>query len=82
MTATLKKIGGSLAVIIPKPLAEGMSAGDQIELTERPDGILIVRKGRRAKRPIEQILAGLDPAVHANRAKALENDPPVGREVW
>lgn len=82
MTTTLKRIGGSLAVIIPKALAEGMAAGDRLELTEKPEGILLSRPRRRPKRPIDQIVKNLDAKTYARRAKEFIGDGPVGREAW
>ena len=40
---TLKKIGGSVGMVLPKPMLErlNLDAGDEVSVVETPDGILI-----------------------------------------
>jgi putative addiction module antidote len=40
---TLKKIGGSVATVLPKAMLErlNLEAGDEVSVVETPDGILI-----------------------------------------
>jgi putative addiction module antidote len=40
---TLKKIGGSVATVLPKQMLErlNLEAGDEVSVMETPDGILI-----------------------------------------
>lgn len=82
MTTTLKKIGGSLAVIIPKAMAAGLAAGQTIEMVEHEGGILLSRPRTRVRRPIDQIVKELDGKAYARRNRELLNDAPVGKEVW
>ena len=84
MTAVVKKLGGSLALVIPKALAReaGLSEGATLEVTAG-DGTLILRKqGRRPRRPISALLAEIKPAAYRRHRRELSGDPPVGREVW
>lgn len=81
MTGTLKQIGGSLAVIIPKAMAEGFVAGQKIELTEKDGGILLTRRTTRVRRPIEEIVRQMDPAAYARHNKKRLQDAPVGKEI-
>jgi antitoxin component of MazEF toxin-antitoxin module len=84
MTGTIKRVGGSLAIIIPKPLADqqGFSAGESIELTEQADGLLLRRCRKALRRPMSEIAKAIDPKAYAEQNKALLADRPVGREVW
>lgn len=83
MTITVKKVGGSFAVVIPKAvareleLAEGMS----LSVSTSDDAIVLRRQRRRPRRPIGRIVARIEPASY-RRHSALLDDPPVGREVW
>jgi antitoxin MazE len=42
-TQTLKKIGGSVAAVLPKPMLDRfhLEAGDKIHVVETPEGLLI-----------------------------------------
>jgi len=82
MTATIKKIGGSLAIIIPKPMADGLRAGESIDLTEHGGGILVMPKRRRAKRAIQDVVKDIDSKDYARLREEFDNDAPVGREIW
>ena len=82
MTGTLKQIGGSLAVIIPKAMAEGFVAGEKIELTEHDGGILLTRPKARTRRPIGKIVEQMNSAAYAKHNRTLLGDTPVGKEAW
>ena len=86
MTATVKKIGGSMAVLIPKAMAREMelTEGTAIELTTTGDAVVIrkQRRARRKRRPIAEIVAQMDPAAYRRRNKELRDGGPVGRELW
>ena len=82
MTTKAKKLGGSIAVVIPKSIAIelNISVGDTLDLSTSQNGLLISRQSRR-RRPIEDIVAEIDPKAYARRGKELD-DRPVGREIW
>ena len=83
MLATVKRLGGSVAIVIPKGLAEQnqLSHGSTVDLTT-VEGGFVVRRARRKRRPIEDIAEAIDPAIYADRRRELKRDRPVGREVW
>lgn len=83
MIVTVKKIGGSVAVLIPKTVAREMqiSEGTSLSLTAGPDGIVLRRPGKRARRPLNRIVAQINPADYRRRSKDLLADPPVGKEI-
>lgn len=80
MRTSVQKWGNSLAIRIPRPLAEDtrLRQGVQIELT--------VERGRLVAAPVPQpryslpeMLARVTPR---NRHREIETGSPVGREVW
>lgn len=82
MVVTVKKIGGSMAIVIPRQMATdaGLEPGTSVDMSRHEDGIL-VRKHGRPRRPIEQIVKEIDAAAYARHSK-LVNDSPVGKEIW
>jgi antitoxin component of MazEF toxin-antitoxin module len=84
MTVTVKRVGGSVAVIIPAAIARDMDLtdGTALDVSATSDGIVMRRKGRRPRRSLAKILAGISPAAYRRRRRELGDDPPVGREVW
>jgi len=83
MTVTVKKLGGSMAVIIPKAVASEMelAEGTVLDVSATSASIVLRRQGRRPRRPIGQIVAQIKPGTY-RRHRDLADDPPVGREVW
>jgi len=83
MTVTVKKLGGSMAVVIPKAVASEfeLAEGTILDISANDASIVLRRQGRRPRRPIGQIVAQIKPASY-RRHRALANDPPVGREIW
>jgi antitoxin component of MazEF toxin-antitoxin module len=84
MTVIVKKIGGSVAVVIPKALAREMqlSEGTALDVSSTPTEIVMRKQGRRARRPLGRLVAGMDPAAYRRQNRDLLAEPPVGREVW
>jgi AbrB family looped-hinge helix DNA binding protein len=84
MTVIVKKIGGSVAVVIPKAVAREMhlSEGTALEITSGAGGIVMRRQGRRPRRSLRDVVAGIKPASYRRRTREFRNDGPVGREVW
>ena len=80
MNARIRKWGNSLAVRIPKSVAEeaGLIQGSEVEIRVTKDGIQIRR--RRAKTyTLAELLKGVTPR---NRHPEVDWGPPVGREFW
>lgn len=84
MTVLVKKLGGSLAVVIPKAVAceAGLTEGTPVDVTATPGGVVLRKPGRRPRRPLSQLVSQLDPAAYRRRSHAFASDPPVGREAW
>jgi antitoxin component of MazEF toxin-antitoxin module len=69
MTVTVKKVGGSLAVIIPNALAREwkLSEGTALSITTTADLIVMRKQGRRPRRSVREIVAGINPATYRRR---------------
>jgi antitoxin component of MazEF toxin-antitoxin module len=85
MTVTVKKIGGSVAVLIPKAVARELelTEGTPLEVTTSAAGILLKKRtSRRARRPIAELIPQVSPASYRRRAREFAADRPVGKESW
>ena len=80
----VKKIGGSMAVVIPMAVARdmGLTEGTPLVVSGSDAAIVLRKRGRRPRRPLAKILAKINPASYRHRARELSDDRPVGREVW
>lgn len=80
MKSEIKKWGNSLAVRLPKPVAEaaGLTMGDVVELVPRGKGEVEMR--RAPKRPSLQEL--VDQITPENQHPATDWGRPRGREEW
>lgn len=80
MKAQLRKWGNSLAVRIPKPVAEAaqMQQGDRLEFQVAGPGTLRIRKAK-TKPTLAQLVRGITPE---NRHDETDWGAPVGNEVW
>ena len=84
MTVTVRKVGGSMAVVIPVGIAREMelAEGTTLDVSTTADAIVMRRRGWRPRRPLRQIVAKIKPASYQRRRQELGQDPPVGREAW
>jgi antitoxin component of MazEF toxin-antitoxin module len=84
MTVIVKKIGGSMAVVIPKSVAGEMrlTEGTPLDVSTSASAIIMRKQGRRPRRPLEQIVARIKPANYRRRAREFAEDRPVGKEPW
>lgn len=81
--ATLRNVGGSVMMAIPKPLLEtlGLSANSKLDVLVE-DGRLVATPKARPKYTLEELLAQCDPeAPWSDEETEWMADPPVGREV-
>ena len=80
MLATVSKWGNSLALRIPKALADeaGLETGSQVELIPE-DGQIRIVPSKRPRYTLEELVAGITPE---NRHEEWDTGPPVGREIW
>jgi antitoxin MazE len=78
MTATIQKWGNSLAVRLPKALADEaqMHEGARVELVPTPEGVLVKAKRRRRYR-LADLLAGVR---QGNVHPETDWGRPVGKE--
>jgi antitoxin component of MazEF toxin-antitoxin module len=84
MTVIVKKIGGSVAVVIPKAVAREMelTEGTSLEISTSADGITMRKQGRRPRRPLNRIVSQIKPASYRRRSRELAEKGPVGKESW
>jgi antitoxin MazE len=76
----VQKWGNSLAVRIPKPLAEdaGVKEGTVLNLAVS-EGKVVATPVKRKKLSLMQMLANI---TRKNLHAEIVSGPPVGREVW
>lgn len=80
MKTTIQKWGNSLALRLPKALADEVQIreGSKVELVRTADGVLVKTPRRKPRYRLSDLLAGVTPNnVHSE----TDWGPPVGREV-
>jgi antitoxin component of MazEF toxin-antitoxin module len=84
MTVIVKKLGGSVAVVIPMAVAREMklTEGTPLDMSTTPGGIVLRKQGRRPRRPIGALVAQIKPGSYRRRSRELSEDRPVGQEIW
>jgi antitoxin component of MazEF toxin-antitoxin module len=84
MTVLVKKIGGSVSVLIPKALALEMGLGDgtPLEVTCSDDAIVMRKRGRRPRRSLKGLVAKIKPASYRRRNREQAESGPLGKEWW
>ena len=77
--ASVQKWGNSLAVRIPKPLAEqaGVAEGTEVDVVARQGQIII-----RPAKPRYSLADLVDGITDENRHAETDLGPPLGNEVW
>lgn len=81
MKTAIRKWGNSLGFRLPKGIAEQLELrdGSAIELEIVPGGVLLKpSKVRRSRYSVDELLKGVSRA----KIHPLEEDTPVGHEVW
>jgi antitoxin MazE len=80
MNATFQKWGNSLAVRIPKTVAEDthLEDGSVVNLSVR-QGKLVIEPPKRPKLQLDDLLKGV---TKKNTHDAVNTGTAVGREVW
>ncbi len=76
----LAKWGNSLAVRIPKAMAEDarLRAGEPVTVTVAGEGSLLIKRGRRKYR-LSQLVSRISPK---NRHEETNWGKPQGKEIW
>jgi antitoxin MazE len=80
MKTTIQRWGNSLAVRIPKALAEqtAFEEGDEVEIRAE-DGRIVVERSHPKYYRLNDLLAGV---TDTNQHAAIDFGPPLGREAW
>jgi antitoxin component of MazEF toxin-antitoxin module len=84
MTVIVKKIGGSVAVVIPKAVARELELtdGTPLDLRTSATAIIMRKQRRRPRRKLGTIVAQIKPASYRRRARELPDERPAGKELW
>lgn len=78
MTTKIQKWGNSLAVRIPKEVAEGFRSGVSVTLRREGDA-LIVCPSAKQKFSLKELVSKIEPKqLH----KETDWNTPVGKELW
>jgi antitoxin ChpS len=83
MQTTLRAVGGSIAMTIPKTIVDelGLRADGKVEVVVE-DGRMIMRPSARPRYKLEDLLARCDPSAQRDPdLDAWLNAPSVGNEV-
>jgi antitoxin MazE len=80
MRARIQKWGNSLALRVPKGVAElvGLAEGGEVELAVE-DGSVVVKPVRQRRYSLHELVAGI---TDENRHDEVETGPGVGNEAW
>lgn len=80
METKIQKWGNSLALRIPKALAEeaGLKQGKPVDIRYQ-DGELRIRRRRRKKYDLDEMLASVPDDYDEGE---WDTGPPIGNEVW
>ncbi len=81
MLAKVQKWGNSLALRVPKALAEEIGVGPDspVELTVRDNALVIEPVRKRAKYDLDRMLDEITPD---NLQREISTGDPAGQEVW
>ena len=78
MTTKIQKWGNSLAVRIPKEVADGFRAGSSVLLSREGDA-LIVRHNTKKKFTLKELVSKIEPK-HLH--KETDWGSSTGKEIW
>ncbi|HZL34305.1 MAG TPA: AbrB/MazE/SpoVT family DNA-binding domain-containing protein [Tepidisphaeraceae bacterium] len=84
MTVVVKKLGGSVAVMIPKGMARELelAEGTLLSILANSESIVLRKQEKRARRRLSKIVADINPESYKRRGREWSNDGPVGKEIW
>lgn len=84
LTSTLRNVGGSVMLAIPKSILEGLGLGPNTKVALSIDrGRLVVEPRPKPKYTLAELLAQCDPGAPVRADdEAWQSIEPVGREVW
>ncbi len=80
MTTTVQKWGNSLAVRLPREMAEKFKLGEGTKVEIKPEGQgIVIKPAKKNKYTLEELVAGITPE---NRHEETDWGKPMGREIW
>lgn len=81
MKTKAQKWGNSLAVRVPKGIAEqaGVTVDDALDIEVATDGLIVLRPHRRQKYRLNDLVKGI---TKDNTHNEIDWGKQVGREVW
>jgi len=81
MKTKARKWGNSLAVRVPKGIAEqaGVTVDDTLDIEVADSGAIVLKPHRGRKYRLNDLLKGM---TKENMHAAVDFGPPIGREVW
>jgi antitoxin component of MazEF toxin-antitoxin module len=83
MTITIKRVGGSMVVVIPKSLATAMelTEGASLDITTSAGALIMKQHGRRPRRSVAKIVAQINSGSYRRRSRDLADAGPTGKEM-
>ena len=90
MTVTVKQIGGSVAVVIPKSVARELeiSAGSALDILTSGESIVMRKaQSRHRRRRVRRTIAAVVSQIKSSSYRRRRRDPstnlgPIGKEIW
>lgn len=79
MLAKVQKWGNSLALRIPKGIAQTANIQENMVIEMTADETTIIIKSHKKRISLDELLEGMTPE---NRHEEVDFGPPQGREVW
>jgi antitoxin ChpS len=81
LTSTLRIVGGSVMLAIPKSVLDGLglAANEKVEL-RLDQGRLVIEPRRRPKYTLDELVAQCVPSEPSVEAQVWDEAEPVGRE--
>lgn len=83
LTSTLRAVGGSIMMAIPKPLLDSMGLGPNVKVALRiEDGRLVIEPRPRPRYSLAELVAQCDAdAPMSKEARAWDETEPMGGEA-
>lgn len=83
LTSTLRSVGGSVMMTIPKPVLDGLGLGPNAKVALRiEDGRLVVEPRPRPRYSLAELVARCDAEAPVDdEAREWDQAEPVGREA-
>jgi antitoxin component of MazEF toxin-antitoxin module len=80
-TATLRAVGGSVSVNLPRQMLRGLGLEAGSSVTVTVESGRLVLSPTRPRHTLEDLLAGMKPGDMPTD-KGWDEAPPLGREAW